>query len=210
MYLVPSKILHVTETSLVVQGLDHSQCKGSFWIVVLGKALESPLDWKEIEPVNPKGNQPWIFVGRINAETEAPLLWLPDAKSWLNRENPDAGEGWRQKKGTGEDEMVGWHHWLNGHEFEQTQGDSEGQRSLAYCSPWGCKESDMIERLNNNYCYTQIFNCFEGWHPNLHIVQLYFKTLDLSIFPWSSVSWCFMLMNFVCMFIYFFYFFIEL
>ena len=145
MYLVPSKILHVTETSLVVQGLDHSQCKGSFWIVVLEKALESPLDWKEIEPVNPKGNQPWIFVGRINAETEAPLLWLPDAKSWLNRENPDAGEGWRQKKGTGEDEMVGWHHWLNGHEFEQVPGVGDRQGSQMYCCPWGHKELNMTD-----------------------------------------------------------------
>ena len=106
-----------------------------FWIVV----LESPLDCK-IKLVTPKGNQPWIFIGKTDAEAEAPILWLPDVKSWLIRKDPDAGKGWRQeKKGMTEDEMVGWHHWLNEHEFEQTLGDSEGQRSLACCSLWVAK-----------------------------------------------------------------------
>jgi len=112
-----------------------------FWTAVLEKTLESPLDSKEIKPVNLKGNQPWIFVGRIDAE--APRLWSPDAKNWLIRKDPDVEEDWSQEeKGVTEDEMVGWHHRLKGHKFEQTPGDSEGQRSLACCSPWGNKELD--------------------------------------------------------------------
>ena len=91
--------------------------------VVLEKALESPLDCKEFKPVNPKGNQHWIFIGRTDAEVEAPILWPPDVKSWLTGKDPDAGEDWRQEKGTAEDEMIGWHHWLNEHEFEQALGD---------------------------------------------------------------------------------------
>ena len=120
-----------------------------FWTVALEKTLESPLDSKEIKPVNPKGNQLWIFTGRTDAE--APILWLPNAKSWLIRKDPDSGKGWRQEeKGTTEDEMVGWHHWLNGHEFEQALGVDEGQGSLACSSPWCPKELDMTEWLNNN------------------------------------------------------------
>ena len=95
-------------------------------------------DYKDIEPVNPKGNQPWIFIGRTDAEAEAPVLWPPDAKNWLIGKDPDAGKDWRQEeKGTTEDEMVGWHHWLDGHEFDWTQGDGEGQGNLEYCRPWG-------------------------------------------------------------------------
>ena len=113
------------------------------------KRLESPLDSKEIKPVNLKGNQPWIFTGRTDAK--ALILWLPDVKSRLIGKDPDAGNDWRQEeKQTTEDEMVGWHHWLNGHEFEQTPGDSEGQGSLVCCSPWGCKQLNMTEWLNNN------------------------------------------------------------
>ena len=108
----------------------------NFQTVVLEKTLESPLDCKEIKPVNPKGNQPWIFIGRTDAKAEAPILWLPEVKSQLIGKDPDIGKDWRQEeKGAAEDEMVGWHHWLNGHEFEQTQGDGEGQGSLACCSP---------------------------------------------------------------------------
>ena len=120
-----------------------------FWTVVLKKTLESPLNCKEIHPINPKGNQSWIFIGRTNAEAEAPILWPPDVKNWLIWKDPDAGKDWRQEeKGTTEDEMVGWHHWLNGHEFEQTLGDDEGQGGLACCSPWGHKELNMTEWLN--------------------------------------------------------------
>ena len=89
-----------------------------FWTVVLAKTLESSLDSKEIQPVYPKGNQSWIFIGRTDAGVEAPILWPPDAKSWLIRKDPDAGKEWRREKGMTEDEMVGWYHWLNGHEFE--------------------------------------------------------------------------------------------
>ena len=120
-----------------------------FWIVVLEKTLESPWECKEIQPVNPKGNQSWIFIGRIDAEAETPILWPSDAKNWFTGKDPDAGKDWRQEeKGITEDEMVGWHHQLDGHEFEQALGGSEGQGSLVCCSPRGCKESDMTERHN--------------------------------------------------------------
>ena len=102
-----------------------------FTTVVLEKTLESPLDCRDIKPVNPKGNQPRIFIGRTDAE--APILWPPDAKRWLMAKDPDAGKDWRQEKGVTEDEMVGWYHWPDGHEFEQTPGDGEGQGSLACC-----------------------------------------------------------------------------
>ena len=109
-----------------------------FWTVVLEKTLESPLVSKEMKLVNPKGNQPWIFIGRTDAEAEAPILWPPDEKSWLTGKDPHAGEDQRQKeKGMTEGEMVRCHHWLNGHESDQTLGDREGQGSLACCSPWG-------------------------------------------------------------------------
>ena len=104
--------------------------------------IENPLDCKEIKPVNPKGNQPWMFTGRTHAEVEPPLIWPLDVKSWLIGKDPDAGKNLGQEKGTTEDETVGWHHQLNGHEFEQIQQDSEGQGSLACCSPWGRKELD--------------------------------------------------------------------
>ena len=108
-----------------------------FWTVVFLKTLESFLDCKEIKPVNPKGCQPWICTRRTDAEAEAPILWQPDAKSWLVRKDPDAKKHWGQEeKGVTEDEMVGWHHQINGHEFEQALGDSKGQGSLVCCSPW--------------------------------------------------------------------------
>ena len=115
--------------------LDHKESwapkNWCFWTVVLEKTLENPLDSKEIQPLNPKGNQPWILIGRTDAKTEAPVLWPPDAKSWLLGKDSDPGKDWGQEeKEATEDEMVGWHHWLNGQEFEQTPGDSEGQKSL--------------------------------------------------------------------------------
>ena len=120
------------------------------WTVELEKTLESPWD-RKIKPVNPKGNQPWIFTGGTDAEAEAPVLWHPAAKSRLFGKDPDAGKDWGQKeKGVTEDEMVGWHHRLNGHKSEQTQRDNEGQGSPACCSPWGHKEFEMTERLTNN------------------------------------------------------------
>ena len=112
-----------------------------FQIVVLEKTLECPLDCMEIKSVNPKGNQPWIFIERT--DVEAPILWQPNAKSRLTGKDLDAGKDWGQEeKGVTEDQMVGWHHWLNWHEFEQTLGESEGQGSLLWCSPWGHQELD--------------------------------------------------------------------
>ena len=114
-----------------------------FPTVVLEKTPESPLDSKEIKPVNSKGNQPWTFIGRTDAEVEAPILWSPDVTSWLSRKDPDAGKDWGQEEEwVREDKMVGWHHQFNGHELEQSLGYNEGQESLACCSTWGCKESD--------------------------------------------------------------------
>ena len=134
-----------------------------FWTVVLEKTLESPMDWREIKPVNPKGNQCWIFIGRTDAET--PTLWPPDSKNQLIRKNFDAGKEWRQEeKGMTEDEMVGWQHWLTGYKIKQAPGDGEGQRILVCCSPWGCKESDVTQWLNNNnkillkWCNENVFD----------------------------------------------------
>ena len=135
-----------------------------FRTVVLQKTLESPLDSKEIKPVNPKGNQPWVFIGRTNAEIEAPILWLPDVKNQLMGKDPDAGKDWGQEeKGATEDEMVGWHHQLNGCEFAQTLGDSKGQGSLECCSPWGQKELDIVEQLNNSSCW--LWPQWSSWRP---------------------------------------------
>ena len=115
-----------------------------FRTVVLEKILERSLDSKEIKPGNSKGKQPWIFIGRTGAEAETPILWPPDAKNWLIGKDPDAWKCWSQEeKEVTEDEVVGWYHWLNGHDFEQILGDSKGQGSLACCSPWGQREWNM-------------------------------------------------------------------
>ena len=119
-----------------------------FWTVVLEKTLESPLDCKEIQLVHPKGNQSWIFTGKIDAEAETPILWPPDVKNWLTGRDPDAVKNWRREEKTTEDEMVWWHHWLNGHEFEQAPWVSDGQGGLVCSSPCGRKESDTTEQLH--------------------------------------------------------------
>ena len=120
-----------------------------FWTVVLEKTLESPLDCKEIQPVHSKGNQSWVFIGRADAEADTPILWPPDAKSWLTVKDSYAGRDWGQeKKGMTEDELSEWHHWIDGCEFEWTPGVGDGQGGLACCDSWGRKESDMTERLN--------------------------------------------------------------
>ena len=118
--------------------------------MVLEKTLESLLDCKEIKLVNPKGNQSWIFIGRTDVEAETPILWPPDAKNWLIWKDPDAGKDWRQEeKEMTEDEMVGWHHQLNGHEFEQAPGAGDGQGGLTCCSPWGHRvRHDWATELN--------------------------------------------------------------
>ena len=146
-----------------------------FWTVVLEKTLESPLDCEEIKPVNTEGNQCWIFTGRTDAEAEAPILWPPDAKNWLIGKDPDAGKDWRQEeKGMTEDEMFGWHHWLNGHEYEQALGFGEGQGSLACYRPRDRRESNTTERLKNS-----------DWNMLLK--------LKISLSPsgnWGLLIWC--------------------
>ena len=127
-----------------------------FPTVVLEKTLESLLDWKEIKPVNFKGNQPWIFIGGTDAEAGAPIFWPPDAKTWLVGKDPDAGKDWRlEEKWMTGDERIGWHHWLDGNEFEQIPGDGEGQGSLACCSQWVVEGrtwlSDWTTTIEN-YC----------------------------------------------------------
>ena len=119
-----------------------------FWTVVLEKTLESSLHCKEIKLGNSKGDQPWIFIGGVDAET--PIFWPPDAKSWLIGRDPDVGKDWAQEKEMTKDNMAGGYHQLNGLEFEQTLGDNKGQGSLKYCSPWAHKDSDTTKRLHNN------------------------------------------------------------
>ena len=120
-----------------------------FWTMVLEKTLESPLDCNEIQPVCPKGDQSWMFIARIDAEAETPILWPADAKNWLIGKDPDAGKHWRgDGKGTTADEMVGWHHWLSDHVFVQALGVGDGQGSLTCCSPCGRKALDTTEWLN--------------------------------------------------------------
>ena len=144
---------HASTVTLSSPTLDYKESwalkNWCFWTVLLEKTIENPLDCKEIQPVHPKGNQPWIFIGRTDAEAEIPVLWPPDVKSWLVRKDPDAEKDWRWKeKWTIEDEMVGWHHRLNGHEFEYSPGVGDGQGGLACCSPLGRKELDTTEQQN--------------------------------------------------------------
>ena len=140
--------------------LDHKESwapkNWCFWTVEVEKTLESCLDSKEIKPVHPKGTQSWILIGRTDAKAETPIPWPSDGKNQLIGKDSDAGKVWRQEeKGMTEDEMVGCYHRLDGHELEQAPGVGGGQGSLACCSPWGCKESDMTERLN--WTYSLIF-----------------------------------------------------
>ena len=139
-----------------------------FWTVVLEKMLQNPLDYKEIKPVNPKGNQSWIFIGRIDAEVETPIFWPPDVKNWFIEKDPDAEKDWKQEeKGMAENEMVGWHHQLNVNEFEQTPWDGEGQGSLARCSPWGHKESSKTSIKQQQILLLVSIRSIEGlprWH----------------------------------------------
>ena len=140
-----------------------------FWIMVLEKTLESPLDCKEIQPVHSKGDKSWVFIGRTDAESETPILWPPDAKSWLIGKDPDAGRDWGQEeKGMTEDEMAGWHHWMTwlyGHEFEWTPGVGDGQGGLAFCNSWGRKQLDTTERPN----WTELYmTCTFPWHSVIY------------------------------------------
>ena len=142
-----------------------------FWTVVLEKTFASPLDYKEIQPVHPKGDQCWVFIERTDAETETPVLWPPHAKSWLIGKDPDAGRDWGQEeKGTTEDQMAGWHHRLDAHEFRWTPGVGDGQGGLACCGSWGRKESDTTERLK----WTEL-----NWYLNYNkIITYHYSLLD--------------------------------
>ena len=135
--------------------------------VMLEKTLKSPLHSKEIKPVNLKRNQPWILIGRTDAEAETPMFWLSDANRGLIGKVPDARKdwGWKEKR-VSEDEMAGWHRWCNGHELGQTSGDGKGQRGLACCSLWSHKKSDMTGWLNNNKHYPEQLDQGESVWPN--------------------------------------------
>jgi len=160
--------------------------------VVLEKTLENPLDSKKVKPVNPKGNQSWIFIARADAEGEAPIFWPPYAKNWLIWKDPVAGKDWRQeKKGMTKDEMIGWHHWLDGHEFEQALGADDGQGSLACCSPCSHKELDMTDQLNWTETAHKV-----GWI--LTYVYIWENTTSIKIMnlsPSPNVSSCLMLIH---------------
>ena len=145
----------------------------------IGEDSLKSLDCKEIKSVNPKGNQSWIFIGRIDVEAETPILWPADTKNWLIWKYPDPGKDWRlEEKGTTEDEMVGWHRWLNGHEFEQALGAGDGQGSLVCCSPWDHKESDRNEWLkwtelnwNNSWMLMVVMMTWSQWEHWYHNLQ---------------------------------------
>ena len=148
-----------------------------FWSVVLETTLESPLDWKEIQPVHPKGDQSWVFFGRNDAKAESPVLWPPHVKSWLIGKNSDAGRDWGQEeKGMTEDEMARWHHWLDGHEFEWTPGIGDGQGGLACCNSWGHKEADTTEQLN----WTELSTFIE------HYIRAHIE--DITSFSFKQLS----------------------
>ena len=150
-----------------------------FWTVVLEKTLESPLDCKEIQPVPSEGDQPWVFFRRNDAKAETPVLWPPHEKSWLFGKDSGSGRDWGQEKGTTEDEMAGWHHWLDGRESEWTPGDGDGQGGLACCDSWGRKELDTTERLHLNYIWISLcYFCNFFWdklfrNKKLKIIKRY-------------------------------------
>ena len=155
--------------------------------MVFEKTLENPLDCKEIQPVNPKGNQSWILIGRTDVEVETPILWPHDVKNWLVRKDPDAGRDWgREEKGTTEDEMAEWHHWLDGHEFEQALGAGEGQGSLACYSPRGCKELYMTEWLDwtGGEQYEDFFR-----EKNRNKTTIWPNNLTMEHTPWENDNW---------------------
>ena len=155
-----------------------------FWTVVFEKTLESPLDHKEIQLVHPKGDQSWVFIGRTDVEAETPILWPPDVKSWLIWKDPDAGKDWGlEEKGMTEDEMVGWHHWLDGCGLGWTPGVGDGQGGLACCGSWGRKELDTTERLNWDELTTC---CFLKKYLFLFI---YLTLPGLNCSMWDLVPW---------------------
>ena len=159
---------------------------------MLEKTLESPLDCKEIQPVHSEGDQPWDFFGRDDAKAETPVVWPPHAKCWLIGKDSDAGRHWGQEeKGMTEDEMAGWHHWLNGRESAWTPGVGDGQGGLAYCNSWGCKESDTTERLNWTELRCLVLHPYKNsWTLLWSLVKslgnsLVFSSLLLNLVRWN-------------------------
>ena len=149
-----------------------------FWTVVL-KILESTLDWKEIQPVHSKGDQSWVFIGRTDPEAKTPMLWPPHVKSWLIGKDPDAGRDWGQEeKGTTEDEVVGWHHWLDGHEFAWTPGVGDGQGGLVCCDSWVRKELGTTEWLNWTESMTMEERIYNGVKTGFFSRQIVLGKLD--------------------------------
>ena len=168
-------VMYGCESWTIKKGLKN-RC---FWTVVLEKTLEGPLDCKEIQPVHPKGDQSWMFIGRTDVEAETPILWPPDAKSWLIGKDPDAGKDWGQEeKGTTEDEMAGWDHRLDEHGF----GWIPGQGGLVCCGSWGHKESDTTEQLN----WTELRES-QGWFVII-ILPFTDPLLHAKCFPWFSFT----------------------
>ena len=152
-----------------------------FWTVVLEKTLENPLDCKEIQPVHSIGDQSWVFFGRNDAKAETPVLWPPHVKSWLIGKDPDAGKDWGQEEtGTTEDEMAGWHHQLDGREFEWTLGDGDGQRGLTCCNSWGHKELAMTEQLNWTELEVYFFFNFYFYFILLYNTVLVLPYIDMN------------------------------
>ena len=169
----------------------------TFEPVVLEKTLESPLDCKEIQPVHPKGDQSWVFIGRTDVEAKTLILWPPDVKSWFIWKNRDAGKDWRQEeKGTTEDEVVEWHHQLNGHGLGWTLGVGDEQGGLVCCGSWGRKESDMTEQLNwliDHYLgFTSIWSASVGLRICLFVCSLLEKILLLFLIYFIYLNVCFL------------------
>ena len=171
-WLTKVRLIKAIGFPIVMYGCESWSIKKAehFWTVVLEKTLESPLDCKEIQPVHPKGNQFWIFIGRTDAESGSLILWPTDVKNWPIGKDPDAGKDWRHEKRATEDETVGWHHQLDGHEFEQALGVGDGQGSLACCSPWchsvrhdWATERNWTEDIDNRnsagYWKSKNYNC---------------------------------------------------
>ena len=169
-----SQIYGFSSSRVQMWELDHQEGwvpKNWCFQIVLEKTLDSPLDSKEIKPVNPKGNQPWIFIGRTDAEAEAPVLWPPDAKSHLIGKDPDTRKDWRQEdRGWQRIRWLDGYHQLDGHEFEQAPGVDDGHESLMCCSPWGCKESNMTDWTELNW-YTSGPDGFILINSTKHLVK---------------------------------------
>ena len=168
-----------------------------FWVVIVGEDSWDPLDCKEIQPVHPKGDQSWIVIGRTDAKAETPILWPPDGKNWLTGKDPDARKDWKQEeKGTTEDEMVGWHHRLKGHESEQAPGVGAGQGNLVCCSPWGRKESHTNEWLN----WTELkLYTWNEHNVNYTSIQMILKKKVKSFFKWIGVNSWVLFISFIIM-----------